>query len=310
MVPGQALTETAAPAADRNLGFSVSARSVRGRVVRLDAALNAVLAAHAYPPVLARLLGEALVLTALLGGMLRDGTRDPGGPLTLQAQARGGAVDLLVADYRAGALRGYLRFDRDVPLSEGMTLPELFGTGHLAITLDSTGGDANDRIQGIVPLEGDTLSDAVAGFFETSEQLPTLVRVHVGGSAAAGWIGGGLLVQHLARGEIGGPRLGVSGEVVPHPDWEHIVALAGTVSPAELTDAALSPETLLWRLFHEETVRVAEGAVPVRGCRCSAAYIASRLSQFPEAERAAMRGPDGKVHVDCEFCARTFAVEV
>ena len=95
-----------------------------------------------------------------------------------------------------------------------------------------------------------------------------------------------------------------------HPDWEHVVALASTVSAAELTDPDLSAETLLWRLFHEEQVRVVEGLAPSRGCRCSPAHIATVLGKFPEAERAEMRGADGKVRVDCEFCARTWVIEV
>lgn len=299
------LTETLAPIADRSLGFTVAARNVRGRVVRLDAALNAVLAAHAYPDPVARLLGEALTLTALLGGTLQEGSAQ----LTLQAQSSGGAVDLLVCDYRGGQVRGYVRFDRDAVIPAGMSLPGLFGTGHLAITLEPT--DGTERYQGIVPLEGQSLSDAITGYFEGSEQLPTLVRVGIGGSAEAGWIAGGILIQHLARSELGGERLSVAiEEGRAHPDWEHIVALASTVSDAELTDVGLSAETLLWRLFHEEEVRVHEGVTPARGCRCSPAHIAMVLGKFPAAERDDMRGPDGKIRVDCEFCARTWVIDV
>lgn len=299
------LTETLAPIADRSLGFSVAARNVRGRVVRLDAALNAVLAAHAYPDPVAQLLAEALTLTALLGGTLQDGAAQ----LTLQAQSSGGAVDLLVCDYRGGQVRGYVRFDRDAVIPSGLSLPGLFGTGHLAITLEPT--DGTERYQGIVPLEGQSLSDAITGYFEGSEQLPTLVRVGIGGSAEAGWIAGGILVQHLARSEIGGERLSVAiEEGRAHPDWEHVVALTSTVSDLELTDPGLSAETLLWRLFHEEQVRVVEGVAPARGCRCSPTHIASVLGKFPEAERAEMRGEDGKVRVDCEFCARTWVIDV
>ena len=298
-------TDTAAPIADRSLGFSVADRNVRGRVVRLDAALNAVLAAHAYPDPIARLLAEALTLTALLGGTLQDGAAQ----LTLQAQSTGGAVDLLVCDYRGGHVRGYVRFDRDAHIPGGMSLPGLFGTGHLAITLEPT--DGTERYQGIVPLEGQSLSDAITGYFEGSEQLPTLVKVAIRGSAEAGWIAGGILVQHLARSEIGGERLSVAiEEGRAHPDWEHVVALTMTVSNAELTDPGLSAETLLWRLFHEEQVRVVEGPVPGRGCRCSPTHIAMVLGKFPEAERAEMRGDDGKVRVDCEFCARTWVIDV
>lgn len=293
------MIEGLAPVDDRALGFTVAARNVRGQLVRLDAALNAVLAAHDYPAPLARLLAEALTVTALLGATLRQDD----GQLTLQAQARGGAIDLLVCDYRAGALRGYLNFAPDAVVTEGMTLPQLFGEGHLAITLDQTA--ASERYQGIVPLEGDTLGAAIEGYFANSEQLPTLIRLGVAGSSATGWIAGGLLVQHLARRELGGERLDV---VDLHPDWQHVSLLAATTEAAELTDPALSAEALLWRLFHEEEVRITPGATPVRGCRCNLAHIQGVIESFPEDERAAMRGPDGKIGVDCKFCSRLFAI--
>ena len=291
--------EGVAPIADRSLGFSVAARNVRGQMVRLDTALNAVLAAHAYPPPLARLLAEALVVTALLGAILR---RD-GGQVTLQAQAKGGPVDLLVCDYRAGEVRGYLAFDADAVIADGQPLDALFGDGHLAITLDATA--ASERYQGIVPLEGASIAQAVESYFANSEQLPTLIKVAVAGDAATGWIAGGLLVQHLARREQDGERLDVADL---HPDWQHIATLAATTRDAELTDPDLIAESLLWRLFHEEEVRVTEAAAPTRGCRCNPAHIRSVIESFPETERADMRGPDGMIGVDCKFCARVWQI--
>lgn len=295
------LAEGLAPTADRMLSFAVPARDVRGRVVRLDAALGAILAAHAYPPAQARLLGEALVLTALLGATLREGAGEAAG-LTLQAQATGGAIALLVCDYSAGQLRGYLRAREDVVLPEHGDLQALFGSGHLAITLDPAAGA--ERYQGIVPLEGASLTEAVETYFRHSEQLPTLIH-----TAVAGHVAGGLLLQYLPRGEAGRSRLFTQDEGVPEPaDWQHMRTLAATVTDAELTDAALSAEDLLWRLFHEEQVRVAPGPVPSRGCRCSVAHIRDVLGRFPEAERATMRGDDGLVSVDCQFCSRVFKV--
>ena len=301
MVPGQIIVEGVAPVADRILGFSVGGRNVRGRVVRLDASLNAVLAGHDYPAPVARLLGEALVLTALLGSMLREDE----GQLTLQAQSKGGFVDLLVCDYRAVAVRGYLRHDTTRALPEGADLATIFGDGHLAITLDPTA--AAERYQGIVPLEGTSLADAAEGYFTNSEQLPTLVKLAVDGDAATGWRGGGLLVQHLARAEIGGERLSLSDM---HPDWQHVLALAATMTNAELTDLSLTEEVLLWRLFHEEEVRVQPGPTPVRGCRCTLAHIRDVLGTFPAEDRAEMAGDDGRIKVDCAFCARHFMVDL
>ena len=301
MVPGQIIVEGVAPVADRILGFSVGGRNVRGRVVRLDASLNAVLAGHDYPAPVARLLGEALVLTALLGSMLREDE----GQLTLQAQSKGGFVDLLVCDYRAGAVRGYLRHDATRTLPDGADLATIFGDGHLAITLDPTA--AAERYQGIVPLEGASLADAAEGYFTNSEQLPTLVKLAIDGDATTGWRGGGLLVQHLARAEIGGERLSLSDM---HPDWQHVLALAATMTNAELTDLALTEEVLLWRLFHEEEVRVQPGPTPVRGCRCTLAHIRDVLGTFPAEDRAEMAGDDGRIKVDCAFCARHFMVDL
>lgn len=292
-----------APSGDEALGFTVAARNVRGQLVRLDTTLNAILAGHDYPAPLARLLAEALVLTALLGATLRPGQKIDDGQLTLQVQAPQGSVDLLVCDYRAGALRGYLNYNADASFSEGMSLGELFGHGHLAITLDQTTNA--ERYQGIVALEGDSLSTAIEGYFDQSEQLPTLIRIGVSGDAQTGWLAGGLLVQHLARREEGGERLDVE---TLHPDWEHVATLAVTTKADELTDAGLSAEALLWRLFHEEEVRLVHGLAPTRGCRCNIAHITEVLQRFPESERIEMRGDDGLIGVDCKFCARVWKV--
>lgn len=292
-----------APATDSVLGFTVPGRSARGRVVRLGATLDTILKAHAYPEPLGRLLAEALVLTALVGSTLRADE----GQMTMQAQAKGGPVDLLVCDYRGGELRGYLRFDpsRIDEVGPQASLPTIFGEGYLAITLDQTA--TQERYQGIVPLEGDTLSHAVENYFDGSEQIPTLLRVGVARDPEGHWRAGGLLVQHLPAGEVGGPRLHVERA---HPDWEHVVALAGTTSEAELVDETLPLDALLWRLFHEEEARVTDPVGLTRGCRCSADYIKGVLSRFSEPELAEMREADGKVKVDCAFCAIVFQIDV
>lgn len=291
--------EGIAPTADRTLGFMVPARNARGQVVRLDATLNAILASHPYPEPLIRLLAEALTLTAMVGASMKQND----GQVTLQAQAKGGIVSLLACDWRAGELRGYLKHDEQAAVSEGLSLPALFGNGYLAITVDQATSD--ERWQGIVPLEGDSLAGALESWFSQSEQLPTLLRVGVAGDATQGWLAGGLMVQHLARAEIGGERLDAGEQ---HPDWSHVEALAATTTAAELTDAALEPEALLWRLFHEEQVRVVPGPKPVKGCRCSAAHIREVLARFPEAERAEMRDERGQIAVDCQFCSRVFTI--
>lgn len=304
--------------ADRMLGFTLPQRGARGRIVRLDAVLGEILSAHAYPEPIARLLAETLALTALLGALFRP----QDGQLTVQAKGKGGPVRLLVADFREGALRGYAAQDLDrrfVAADEGSsaTLAHLFGKGHLVITLDQTG--SAERYQGIVDLGSETLEAAAQGYFQNSEQLPTLVRLAAARDPAGQWTGGGLILQHLPRAEAGAARLHVEGEGGwsgagegdwAASNWAHVHALAQTITDAELADGSLSLEDLLWRLFNEDEVRVFPELALSKGCRCSIEHIRNVLSQFPEDERAEMRNADGVISVDCEFCSRQFLLEI
>lgn len=287
---------------DQLLSFTIPDRHVRGRVVRLGPVLGRILAAHDYPQPIKLLLSEALVLTALMGGLLKR----EGGQLTMQAQTEGGAVDLLVSDYRDGELRGYVRFDADrlAALGDEPSLAELFGAGYLAVTFDLTA--TAERYQGVVPLEGGSLTAAVEAYFARSEQVPTLIRTAIDLRSSRP-IAGGLLVQHLAEGEEGGERLHVRPD---HPEWEHVVIMAGSVRPDELVDDDLPLGQLLWRLFHEEReVRVQPLATLSRGCRCSVVHFEEVLSRFSKEDRREMRDDNGVILVDCAFCSREFAIQ-
>jgi molecular chaperone Hsp33 len=286
---------------DVSLGVTINARHARGRAARLGPTLDRILANHGYPPVLENLLAEALVLTALLGSLLKD----PGGQLTIQAQTERGAVDLMVCDYKGGELRGYIRHDPDrlAELGPHPTLFALFGKGYLAITFDQPATD--ERYQGIVPLEGEGLAQAAQSYFSQSEQIPSIVRLAVRRDDD-GWVAGGLMFQHLPEGEEGRERLHTR---LDHPEWPHVAVLAGSVKPEELIDRALGLDELIWRLFHEEEeVRVLPPVGLTRGCRCSPAYIASVIARFPPEEQAGMVGDDGLIRVDCEFCATSFPI--
>lgn len=284
--------------ADKLLGFTLPSRGARGRVVRLDALLGEVMAAHDYPAPITHLLGEALVLAALMGGLLKGDKAQ----LTMQAQTQGGIVKLLVCDFRDGAVRGYVDFDgvRLATLGANPSLGALFGEGYLAVTFET---EQAQRYQGIVPLEGDSLAEACETYFTQSEQLPTLIRVasrSAGGQRSAA----GLLIQHLPDGEEGRERLHVR---LDHPDWEHVAVMAASISHEELLDPALSLEGIAWRLFHEEDeIRVQPGAELSRGCRCTLEHYASVIARFPEDEQRAMCNDDGIIEIDCAFCSRIF----
>lgn len=293
---------------DNLLAFSLPQRNARGRIVRLDNVVDEVLSAHDYPPAITNLLAEALTLTALLGGLLKG----DGSQLTMQAQTQPGksgdtnVVSLLVCDYKDGALRGYVEHDPALleDLGANPNLATLFGEGYLAITFDLV--EKGGRYQGIVPLEGASLSEACERYFAQSEQVPTLIRLGIR-SEAGRCVAGGLLIQHLAEGEEGRERLHAK---LDHPEWEHVAVLGGSIRHDELTDPELSLEALIWRLFHEETeIRSERGAKLSRGCRCTSSHYEEIIARFPESEQDEMRNEDGKIIVDCAFCAKEFSLQ-
>lgn len=297
------MTDTRLPTdLDRVIGFTIPGRHARGRVARLGPVLDQILSAHAYPPVIERLLAEALTLTALLGSTLKDAE----GQMTLQAQTQGGIVSLLVCDYKSGELRGYVQYDADrlAMLGKNPSLYALFNKGYLAVTFDQA--LTKERYQGIVPLDGASLAAAAESYFLQSEQIPSLVRLGLRRDAAGKLIAGGIFLQHLPEGEEGRERLHTK---LDHPEWHHVETLAATMGEDELADAAIPLENLVWRLFNEEPeVRLLAGTDLARGCRCDASYILQVLGKFPAEERAAMADENGVISVDCAFCSTKFPV--
>lgn len=299
------MSEQAQPSTgfDKVLHFTLPDRDARGRAVRLGPVLDTILSAHSYPAPIRQILAEALVVTALLGSLLKDDD----GQLTLQAQTQDGVVDLLVCDYRNGELRGYVRHDRARldELGPAPTLFALFGEGYLAITFDLVA--TGQRYQGVVPLEGGSLAEACQSYFFQSEQVPTLIRVGVSHSSR-GCVAGGLLVQHLPDGEEGRERLHAQ---LDHPEWEHVSALAGSITADELVDPDLDLESVLWRLFHEEReIRAEPGIALKRGCRCTVEHYRDVLARFAEVDRDGMKNDDGLIVVDCAFCSQEFEIDL
>ena len=304
---------------DAVLPFTLDRLDTRGRVVRLGAALDTILSRHDYPLPVARLLGEAVVLAALIGSSLKFEGR-----FILQTQTDG-PVNLIVVDFDTpDGMRGYARFDRDAVVAaaeQGRIAPaELLGNGHLAMTIDQ--GPHMERYQGIVPLEGNTLEQVAHTYFMQSEQIPTQVRLAVAQMSTRGdhrprWRAGGMLVQHLpANGQAAMPDLPGDGDFdnpgTADPDfveadgWSEARALLGTVDDLELADPDISPERLLFRLFHETGVRVFPPQPLEERCSCSAERIEDMLANsFSDAEREDM-AVDGEIEVVCEFCSTAY----
>ena len=286
------------PQDDLILPFQAEQADVVGRLVKLGPTVDTILSRHAYPEPVSKLLGEAVALTALLGAALKFE-----GKFILQASTDG-PVDLLVADYQVpGGLRGYARFSAE-RLAELPADGRLLGEGHLAMTIDR--GVDTERYQGVVPLEGESLTEAADTYFRQSEQLPTFIRLAVARHYRAGsaggrswtWRAGGLLVQKLTRE---GGRSVAREAAFSEEDWTRAKALAETVEDHELLDPLLPPDRLLYRLFHEEQVR-AFRAIPLESyCSCSRERVEELLRRF-SAEDLAEMVVDGEMWVTCEFC--------
>jgi len=291
----------AAPSDDLAAAFQIEGWPVRGRIVRLGGAIDAILSAHDYPEPVAALLGEACALAALVGSSLKFEGR-----LIVQAQGDG-PVRYVVADYDTeGHMRGYCRFDPAgvAAASRGFARPgarSLLGQGVFVMTLDR--GPDFERTQGITPIEGESLSLAAEHYFQQSEQIPTRVRLAVGSvvtEAGVGWRAGGALIQLIA----GDDARGSTGEA-----WDRSRALFQTLADDELLDPTVTPETLLYRLFHEDGVRLEDARALVAQCRCSRERIAGVLTSFDPAERAEMVEADGVIRVTCEYCATVYELE-
>ncbi|MDP1632480.1 MAG: Hsp33 family molecular chaperone [Caulobacter sp.] len=299
------MTETilppAAPADDLVATFQIEGWPVRGRIVRLGAAVHEILTRHAYPEAVANLLGEACALAALVGSSLKFDGR-----LIVQAQGDG-PVSFVVVDYdTAGSLRGYCRYDegRVAAASDGFVRPgakSLLGDGVFIMTVDP-GGDM-DRYQGVTAIEGETLALCAEQYFAQSEQTPTRLRLAVGqvdDGEGPTWRAGGLLIQNIAGDATRGDTLDA---------WVRAQALFETTGEDELIDPLLPTETLLWRLFNEDGVRLFEPKPLTAFCRCSLERITGVLESFSPEERAAMVEDDGRVRVTCEYCSRVYELD-
>lgn len=293
---------------DTVVPFAVEALDVRGRVVRLGASIDHILAKHNYPAPVARLVGEACALTALLATSLKIEGR-------FQLQTRGdGPIGMLVVDFDApDRLRALARFEAE-KLGPLPRTGDLIGRGHLAVTVEEA--DGASRYQGIVALQGQGLEDAARQYFDQSAQIPTRVRLAVAESVTGSgtkWRAGGVMTQFLPRAperrtwaDID-PGDAPDGRILASPPiddaWIEAEALLATVEDHELVDPGLSSERLLYRLFHEHGVKVFPPQAVHDSCRCSNERIKDMLGSFTRTERGDMTGDDGLIGVTCEFCS-------
>lgn len=276
---------------------------VRGRAVRLPDALQTALADR-YPEPVARLLGEAMIIGALVAQSLKFDGR-----LVVQCHGTNdGAVSLLMADCTTqGHIRGYARYDADSLKSiladnRNPGADRLLGGGTFSMTIDQ--GPDMDLYQGLAEVEGKRLSDCAEHFFQQSDQIPTMMRLAVGqdiGDTGPMWTGGGIMIQRVAEDNTRGD----TGDV-----YQTAMVLMSTVTDAELIDPDLPMETLLFRLFNEDGVHVLDRSLVSPECRCSRERLQATLDNFDASAIKDMAGEDGNIRAKCEFCDVEFIFPV
>jgi molecular chaperone Hsp33 len=277
---------------------------ITGRMIRCQKSISRILNQHNYPVPVARLLGEALLLVALLGSGMKLKHR-----MILQIKGDG-ALPLLVADYYAdGAMRGYVECND--ALYQKWTGGEqlnpflLIGKGHLAITIDNA--DGSKPYQGIVPIQGESLSAAILAYIEGSDQIMSALKLFITQKDYDGviqWYGAAMLIQKLGKAGTD-----FKTEITDSDDaeaWVRINALFHTLSEAELCDTELSPETLLFRLFHEDGVRMFEKSMIHFECKCDMSRLEAVLKNSNPTDLQELADENGIITADCQFCENKY----
>jgi molecular chaperone Hsp33 len=285
-----------APAADFVLPFDLAPLGVRGRLVRLSDVSAQALTAHKLPEAAARVAAETLTLSALLGSALKLDGR-----MTVQTRSDG-PLDLIASDYygaredRPAGVRGYARVDEGcaAPLGNAPKFVDLAGAGSLGITIEPRLG--GETYQGIVELSPEGIAASAQTYFAQSEQLPTAIKLSAAPVFEPGkpvrWRSGGIMLQRTAEA------------AKTDDDWERLKMFIATVEDFELVDTALKAEDLLWRLFHEDEIRVLPFEPLAFRCDCSADRITGVLKGYTPEDRAKLADPDGVIRARCEFCGK------
>ncbi len=277
--------------------FHLENANLRGRIIRVGKVLNDIIKPHEFPPAVEALLAEAVTLSLLLGSMLKYE-----GVFILQAQGDG-IVRRVVSDMTSkNEVRGTAGYDPEaferLPVKDHYTVKELMGDGYLAFTVDQ--GEYAERYQGIVELQGDSLKSSIQHYFAQSEQINTAINLATRRDENGNWRAGAIMLQHMPDHE----KIPQDAKPVAE-NWLRASILLETCKEEELLDPRLSDDTLLFRLFHEEGVRVFPEEKLTKGCRCTPEKLQNILSSLSGDEKrdAAV---DGKITMTCEFCNRHF----
>lgn len=276
--------------------FQIEDLNIRGRLVRLSHVFDSATRAHDYPMPLARFVGETMALTVTLASALKyDGI------FTLQAQGDG-PVPLVMADMTSeGGIRAYAKSKENADLSniEGVSVPHIIGAGRLAFTVDQ--GPDTERYQGITELDGATLTECAQNYFRNSEQLDTAIIIcsERPDSESLPKVAA-LMLQRLPTG---------TDDSDEDENWRRAVVLMSSITTEELLNSKLKASQVLYRLYHEDGVRLYDPHLLHHECRCSGERVGRTLKSFPRDEIADM-ADDGVITVTCEFCRTDYVYNI
>ncbi|MGB1361409.1 MAG: Hsp33 family molecular chaperone HslO [Alphaproteobacteria bacterium] len=275
------------------LPFMIDNSALSGRMIRLDNVLNNILSRHNYPEPVNKLLGQFITVTCSLANAFKyDGI------FTLEARGDG-AVPFIVCDISSdGSVRGYAKVDGDIAndINDDKLLKSLMGKGNIMFSLDQVA--TKERYQGIVELNHDTLQDSIEEYFKQSVQLVSKFRIACE-KTKSGWVAGVISIQQL-------PKEATKHDVEAEAEnWERASILLESTKDSELVDVSLSGEDLLFRLYHEDGVRVYEEQELIDKCRCSKERMLKAVLSVPEDERKTLITENNTIDVKCEYCSTT-----
>jgi len=268
--------------------FTIFDHAVKGRVVRLDSELNTILFQHQYPSIIAEILGELLIVSAMMGSLFKEEIL-----LTIQLQTES-KIKYVVADYQSpGNIRGYAKFDEDIDWDKE-SYHTLLSKASLILTIDHKLQNGQ-RYQAIVDVDGMKISEAMEKYFYQSEQIETAVKLAIGKISLLGaeesWCCGGAIIQKLP---------GEDDEEI----WHEALAYFRTISDHELLDPSLAIDKLLYSLYHEVGVTIYSEITIKHKCRCSREKAQQVISTLNH-EEAVELSKNNQLSVTCQFCNQT-----
>lgn len=286
--------------------FRLEQSNVRGRMVRLGSVLSEIVSRHNYPPPVSALLGEVVTLGLLLGSMLKYE-----GIFTLQIKGDG-SIKMLVVDVTPrGEVRAWAGFDAAAVKKSAKRKQDvknnyyhLLGKkGYIAFTVDP--GSVEHRYQGIVELKGESIVDAVQHYFTQSEQIKTAfkIAVHPQDSLAKT---SAIMIQQMPEEGAGKVEATTEEDI---ENWTRAAMHLSTCSDGELLSPVLHSADILYRLFHEDGVRVYSPTHVRFKCRCARGRVVDILRTIPQGELDDICSKEGKVSITCEFCSETYAFD-